>query len=378
MTVHEKKMKGAKLNESILISVDNLILDSHNPRLSLESGLKTDVEIIAELFVSENLTELLQSISASGYINIEPLVAFVDKKHETYVVLEGNRRLAAIKLFRNTDLRTRVSKQLNHQIALPKISNKNLATMEEVSVHLVPNRESVRTFIGFKHINGPSKWNSFSMANYVAKWHKDEKISAQEIANKIGDKSSTVKKMIVAIYIIEQAEKENIYSLEERTTPRFSFSRFYIAISRKSFREFLNLNFSWIDYEPSPNPVPKKCYKQLKELLVWMYGSEDEDKEALVNSQNPDLTMLGKILANNRGLIYLRTGSSLSEAYEETILTEEKLSDSLVGAEKSLNVASANLKGYDGKSTELFEISKNIVAASEIVHDSMKKKYFVV
>lgn len=83
-------VKEIPLNRASKVSVDLLRFDTANPRYSGER-LKNDAEIIRFLYGSADLSELLQSIAANGYIDIEPLV--VTLSGSQYVVLEGNRRL---------------------------------------------------------------------------------------------------------------------------------------------------------------------------------------------------------------------------------------------------------------------------------------------
>ena len=90
------------LKTVIPVSVDWLVLDSENPRLVSVDALTSDSAIIAQLYRGEDLGELLQSIAASGYIDIEPLI--VMEQDTALLVLEGNRRLAVIRLFRDPGL----------------------------------------------------------------------------------------------------------------------------------------------------------------------------------------------------------------------------------------------------------------------------------
>ena len=73
-----------------------LHFDTSNPRFTEDHNLgkATDANVIEFLLSRADLTELVQSIAANGYIDIEPLVVMEVKKRA--VVLEGNRRLAAI------------------------------------------------------------------------------------------------------------------------------------------------------------------------------------------------------------------------------------------------------------------------------------------
>ena len=97
MTESIIRTSDVPLKKATRISVDCLRLDQKNPRLVGSGELKNDAAIISELYRGEYLGELLQSFAANGYLDIKPLI--VELSGEYLVVLEGNRRLAAIKLF---------------------------------------------------------------------------------------------------------------------------------------------------------------------------------------------------------------------------------------------------------------------------------------
>ena len=53
------------------VPVERLRLDRRNPRLHAESVKTSDEELVAWLYRAAELDELLQSISANGYMDIE-------------------------------------------------------------------------------------------------------------------------------------------------------------------------------------------------------------------------------------------------------------------------------------------------------------------
>src|SRR5581483_4177273 len=80
------------------LKVDDLHFDHLNPRLA-EYGITpttSDEDILKILWEAMDVRELVQSISASGYFPHEPII--VAKEAGKYVVIEGNRRLAAVKV----------------------------------------------------------------------------------------------------------------------------------------------------------------------------------------------------------------------------------------------------------------------------------------
>ena len=73
-----QKPADVPLEDTTKVSVDWLKLDRENPRLVGISARTTDESIVAQLYRGEELGELLQSISANGYLDIEPLIVWLD------------------------------------------------------------------------------------------------------------------------------------------------------------------------------------------------------------------------------------------------------------------------------------------------------------
>ena len=355
-----------------IVAVERLILDHRNPRLTSVDGDTTDERIIAQLYRAEALGELLQSIAANGYLDIEPLIVLQDD--ERLVVLEGNRRLAAIRLFREPDLAARVSKRGRVNIRVPDIQDSYRRTLDRVSVYPVASREEARSFIGFKHINGAAKWDSYAKAKFAADWYRDGGDSLSKIADRIGDKHDTIKRMVNAIYVLEQAQHANIFSIDDRMNPRFSFSHLYTALSRAPYMQFLGLDPAWSRYDPGPDPVPAGKIDRLSEVLKWIYGSRGDGVDPVVQSQNPDIKRLGEVLVSAEGLTVLRATRSLSEAHASTQPADRKFSEALLRARQELREASNSLRGFDGRDESLVGIAEDISETAQVIHDRMKKR----
>ena len=90
------------------IRVAQLYLDPKNPRLAGEELSVDDQDRIARLLWEDRaVNELVDSIAASGYWRHEEL--FATKEGGKLVVIEGNRRLAAVKLLTDDGLRNRLA-----------------------------------------------------------------------------------------------------------------------------------------------------------------------------------------------------------------------------------------------------------------------------
>ena len=360
------------LEDATPVPVGWLKLDYKNPRLVSVDDLSADVEIVDQLYRGESLDELLQSMAANGYLDIEPLIVMTDA--DNLVVLEGNRRLAAIRLFLEPDLIEEVFNVGGLRIKVPEISNENIATLDTVSVYRVKSRGDARSYIGFKHINGAAKWESYAKAKFAADWYLDGNVTLNDIAGRIGDKHDTIKRMVNAIYVLEEAEKSDRFHLADRVSRRFNFSHLYTALSRTTYMNFLGLDAAWSRFDPIPNPVPEEKLDDLGEVMRWIYGSKEESIEPVVQSQNPDIKNLGQVLVSDEGLTVLRATGSLTEAHASTQPAAQMFSESLIKARTAIREASNGLRGFDGRDHALIDIAEDISETAQAVHARMKKK----
>ncbi len=373
MVTAENQIESVAVGKVTSVSVDWLALDRLNPRLMVVDMGFSKEEIIAQLYRSEDLAEMLESIAANGYLDIEPLI--VHGNDIPLTVLEGNRRLAAIRLFREQELAERIYRETKLRITLPEFPPSHRASLEHVSVYRVASRENARSFIGFKHINGAAKWDSYAKAKFAADWYRKGDTSLAAIAKCIGDRHDTIKRMVNAIYVLEQAEDQNLFRVDDRMNPRFSFSHLYTALSRAPYMEFLGLDSAWTSYDPTISPVPPNKLEQLQELLRWIYGSKKDNVKPVVNSQNPDIKQLGEVLASPQGLIVLRSGDLLQEAYADTRSTRTQFTEALLNTRREIRVASHNLHAFDVvDSHSLVEIAAEISETARSLHIRMKKK----
>ena len=354
------------------VPVELLRLDSKNPRLLGVSSDATESQLIAYLYRTEDLSELLESIAANGYLDIEPLIVLAE--NGTLIVLEGNRRLAAILLFRNANLADTIQEESQISISIPKISPERARTLNQVSVYRVETREDARSFIGFKHINGAARWDSFAKAKFAADWYRTHETTLDEIAKQIGDRHATIKRMVSAIYVLEQAQEFGLFSIDDRVRTRFSFSHLYTALSRGPYMIYLGLDPNWTSFDPSPNPIPAENHDRLRDVLRWIYGSKENDLDPVVKSQNPDIRRLAEVLENNAARMVLHTTNSLDEAHDSVLPADHKLSSSLIRAREEIRDASNNLRGFDGQDESVVNIAADVSESAQAVHSRLVQK----
>ena len=282
----------------------NLLLDHMNPRLaSLHLTIDDQDEITAVLWRERAVNELIDSIATSGYWQHEEL--FAANEDGKLVVIEGNRRLAAVKLLLDEGLRTRIA-----ATGVPDLTAEDKKRLQELPV-IQCSREEVWQYIGFKHVNGPQDWDSLEKAQYIARVHDEYGVSLETIASAIGDRHDAVKRLYRGLMVLHQAEGEGVFDREDRYNTRFAYSHLWTGLGYSGFQEFLGLAS---EKGFKPNPVPRSRLGHLKELCLWLYGSKEQEKAPLVRSPNPDLRNLDEVLHSENGLAALRSGLPLESA----------------------------------------------------------------
>ena len=376
MTAQPERVPSTILNATTKVPVDELRFDRFNPRLLGQNASASDEFIIAQLYRSAELDELLQSVSTNGYLDIEPLIVLADSNSgKGLVVLEGNRRLATLRLLREENLVRKIGTSQNLRIKIPPVDDSLRSSFDKVSVYPVATRESARSFIGFKHINGAAKWDSYAKAWFAADWYRNRDVSLEEIARAIGDRHDTIKRMVSAIYVLEQAKDKNLFDLQDRITRKFNFSHLYTALSRSQYMSYLGIDTGWARYDPEPDPVPQQNLDRLKKVLVWIYGSKADNSEPVVRSQNPDIKHLGEVIVHTEALHVLETTGDLRQAHESTEPADRRFTASLIRARSEIRDASASLRAYNGQDKSLLDIAEDVKETAETVYQRMSKKF---
>lgn len=344
------------VRESKLVDIGLLNFDKNNPRFTPDKRPNEDSDraIVAELARTADLSELVQSIGTSGYINIEPLIVVV--RANQLVVLEGNRRLAALKALRDNSLANFA------KLSLPEFDDKIRATMDRILVYRVEREEDARELIGFKHINGPQAWDAFAKATFAARWldsqdSESDPLTLSDIANRMGDKHATIHRMVTAYYVLMQADKLNIFHMDDRYKRTFSFSHLYTGLSYVEFTDYLGMKRPQRDQDPSRDPVRPEYYEKLRYVLTWLYGSKEREIQPVVRSQNPDLGRVREVLQSKSGTRVLEQTSHLDDALITATPKDLRFSKHVVEANGQLRSALETLDGFDPESqSELQEI----------------------
>lgn len=344
----------------------DLVFDKENPRL-VEFGAAdySEEQLINLLWKEMAVDELVMSILAYGFFEHEPL--YVMSGEEKYIVLEGNRRLAAIRSILNPSI---VSGGKMDKF-IDQISQELRSGLENhIPVIVLQSRQKAWQLLGFKHVNGPAKWGSYAKAKYIAQVHNSFGIELNEIAAQIGDTNKTVRKLYQGLMVLEQAENQAEFSIDDIRTPRLYFSHLYTALGYEKFRTFIAVP----DDFDNPNPVPSENLKQLQEVMDWLFGSKKRGVEQQIKTQNPDLRKFVEVLGNDLSIAAMRAGSGLGIAFDLTIDDNDALRDALAKARMALDKATSKVGSFSGDEG-LVRQAGTVVKLAQSIYDHLFKVY---
>jgi hypothetical protein len=348
------------------IDVGNLLFDFKNPRLTLGRLVGSEDEMIRLLWHEMAVDEVADSIAANGFFREEPLIVVpsVPGKHDPdkdkFIVVEGNRRLAAVKLLTSESLQKKTGAK-----DVPQIHTSTRSDLKKLPSAVYGRREDVWAYLGFRHINGPKPWDALSKAQYVAGIFEDQGIPLEQIARQIGDRNITVKRLYRGFTLLRQAESQAGFQREDANANRFFFSHLYTAADQAEFQTLLGISD---ETSLRKNPVPKKCLQNLADLMLWIYGSRSKKKEPIVQTQYPDLNTLREVIRSSDGIAALKSGFALDRAHEIAIGAPQRFREAMTRAREDLVQANGTVvNGYDGD-PDLLTVSEEILKLAQRVN----------
>ena len=265
----------------------------------------------------ESIKDLIDSFKANGFLEVD-MIQLKDLGNKNYLVLEGNRRVTALKILQEEYLKGGEIGKLNHKIfkTIPSI------------IHKDDNNENHRIIMGLKHISGNKKWPAINQAKLIYDYlqpywgKKDYAKKEEELYESLGISRSRLRATQRAYHFIIQY-KESDYGDEFRSE---QYAIFEETIKKPNIKEWLK----WDD----------KTYKathniNLERFFSWISPPDNENEdnyhiEEPIISKSIEIRDLAKFIINTHALEVMEeersvaqglvaSGSIAKESYEKSI-----------------------------------------------------------
>ena len=315
-----------------LLDVAVLRFDPENPRLPSSVNGTDDAQVLNWMLVEESLTELMGSVGAQDYFRGEPVLVVPQKKHgrgqPSYVVVEGNRRLAAVRLLLNPDLAP------SRQQSVSKLAKEAKYRPTQLPTIAFSSRDQILDYLGYRHVTGVKEWDPLAKARYLNQLVKREQkrgktLDSQQLARRIGSRADYVDRLLEGLEVYDHLVERRFYDLEGVSEDTVSFSVLTTALSYEKIEDYLGL----ADAEQGKLSKSVKD-DSLRDVVDWVFKKQPDGKPVVAESRQ--LGQLAEVVAFPEARQALRDGTSLADA---ALLTDEPL----LSFRKAVRQASAKL-----------------------------------
>ena len=349
-----------------LLGLEKLQFDTQNPRLPLRlQGEKDEKKIIDYMVREGNIIELMASIAEMGYSDAEPLLVTLSA-NGNYTVVEGNRRLTALKLLVTPEL----SKLRNQSIA--DIINEAKQIPQSIPCIIYEKRDDILDYLGYRHITGVKDWGAIEKARYFDQLYQSHANEGNkhniysQLAKMIGSKPNYVFNIHVSLMLYERATENAYYGLGIEDDD-IEFSWLYTIFGYQEIKAFLGIERRY------DNSLDTLNEDNLKDLFMWMFSP----KKAVI-TESRQIPKLKEIIASPEARKKLKKGATLEEALLYTSHPQDMFIKMVETARQNLKSAKESIEQLDKIPDEamqiLDEIKKIVRSISGALNENFTQK----
>jgi hypothetical protein len=282
-------------------SFDHLRLDPKNPRLPLALRDGDQEDILRHIAGTYEPILVGRSIARYSFFPSEPLIVVEESGED--IVVEGNRRLVALKLLTDPDARELVAdpewEKLAGETRLPEAG---------IPIVRAVDRDAVAPIIGYRHIAGIQEWDPLPKSRFITDFiDGEDELSFAAVSELVGESEGDVRRLYRNFSIVQQARGFGL----DTSRAEADFGVFDRAVVG-GVRAYIGA--------PAPSQMSERTWPleetdttkdRLREVLAWIYGTESTDA---VIKESRDLSKLSKVLRSEDGTTVLKATGSLAEA----------------------------------------------------------------
>ena len=285
------------------VKIAQLLLDPNNPRFSelgedlntVSEGRFADEKVQAFTFDKMraevfDVSELKDTIKTLGFLPMDRMVVRKWRGNpsgadDKYVVIEGNRRLTALRWLMNL-----------HEIGKENFSPEQLQNFTDLECLLLDDAAAPSTanliLPGLRHVSGIKEWGPYQKAKAVYALRKSG-LSSQDAAQSLGLSTRAANSSYKCYLALEQMKNDEEFG--EHAVPRM-YSYFEEVFKRPNVR-------SWLDWSDDAEGFTAEDHA--KEFYSWIIPGDDGQSPKLPESKS--VREWSEILADESAMNILRS-----------------------------------------------------------------------
>lgn len=329
-------MENTETTTNISKNLKNFYLDPNNYRfvdhrdykkIEEKDILDAKIQLRTRNFIAgknrEGVKDLLDSFKANGFLEVD-VIQLKDLQDNKYLVLEGNRRVTALKILKE---------DYDNGLNIGKF-NPDIFRKVPSLIHKDEDKSTHRIIMGLKHISGNKKWPAINQAqliyDYLEPYWGNEVYYDEEVklCQSLGISKTKLRSSQRAYHLILQY-KDSDYGDQFNSDMYYTFSEITKRPSIKQWIEWdddcykakseeniLRL-FSWLSNREELDELDEDEIDDAKKFppIITKYR-EIQDLAKFINNENA-LSVMEKENSVAQGL--LASGSKEQESYEKSI-----------------------------------------------------------
>lgn len=360
--------------------VSKLVLDEDNPRLPSHIQNQPQKEILNYIARKGGIEDLMSAIGENNFFEGEVLVVYHNDADDDgiYRVIEGNRRLTAVKLLNNPALCPK-------RPSIAELAEAAKYKPTKLPVIVMPTRTEVLPYLGSRHIVGVKQWDPLAKARYMNQLLNSvqyKKVPIKErykaIAESIGSHKRTdyIKCNLDALAVYDVISDNGFFNIEDLNEESIDFGTLYTALGYDSIGAYVGIckfnhqknNYEYFDSIVDPKHLKKK---NIATLTKWFFEKNEDGETTLGDSRN--IKKLAHIFNSPEALESLEQGATLDTAYSYSQGVNDEFVASLQKAKNFLRSASSLMANTPGDKGNL-KLAEEILEQAKTIRSVMQNK----
>lgn len=298
----------------VQVSIEKLLLAPNNYRLRGEENYryeedKNAANVLVQKRVlkmlrgenSVNIKDLLNSFKENGYLNIDNIIVRKVENKDLYIVVEGNRRVATLKVLKNL---------YEDGMDIGKLDPDIFKNMDVVLYDV--NDRDYEILMGLRHVSGIKEWGDYEQSELISNLIRKYKMTIREISESLGLTPLKVKRRLNTYYALEIFRNDPDYG-DEFAPGRLS-SIFYEIMGKAEIRD------QWLGWDADLNAFTNKM--NMRRLFSWLVPCENDSGERIeaIITKRDEIRMLVKFIMDEEALNKLEESRNVGVALEESQL----------------------------------------------------------
>lgn len=268
---------------------------------------------------NQHIQDLIQSFKENGYLPVDQ-IQVRELEDGGYVVVEGNRRVAALKYLQN--------EYEQKSIDLGSL-DKDIFSRVPVVLYADSDKVHHLTLMGLKHISGNRKWGEWNQAKLLESLLEQPEVDENGVCKRLGITKHELRRSLRALGLANQYQQSDFGD---------QFSESMFPIFREAARN--SALKEWLGWDDTNNVATDSENREL--FFSWMSREAADDEDGLdfagyadgysepAISRRDDISTLSKILKDSRALEQFKKVRDLNRAYQSSeIIFREKASNAV-------------------------------------------------